>query len=88
MYLPGYCIRNTTLLLRGMLDILMIQQIRSKAIAIIYHQLLTIIFNHPQPYKGTDEVPTVDQSGAMWHVACGCVTYSLSFPFSAFLVCS
>lgn len=62
-----------------MLDILMIQQIRSKAIAIIYHQLLTIIFNHPQPYKGTDEVPTVDQSGAMWHVVALLTAYPFLF---------
>lgn len=60
-----------------MLD-LMIRQIRSKATAIIYHQLLlAVIFNHPQPYKGPVEVPTVDPSGAMWHV----VVYSLSLSF-------
>lgn len=49
-----------------MLDIWMIRQIRSKAMAIIYHQLLlAVIFNHLQPYKGPVEVPTVDPSGAM-----------------------
>lgn len=72
-----------------MLDILMIQQIRSKSMAIIYRQLLllAVIFDHLQPYKkGPVEVRTVDPSGAMWHVVALLTAYL--FPFSAFLVCS